>query len=653
MVCAFLIALAPVCAEVTELRPIPGPAVVPAPAAVEVESRVDAPAGVTLASTQPARYSIGEPTDEEQLYLELINRARANPAAEAERLRSITDPDVVASYGFFQVNLAAMAKQIAAIAPQPPLAMNERLLAAARDHSADMLTNAFQDHQGSDGSSPVQRAVTAGYSPWWFGENVSAYARSVEHGHAAFEVDFGFIDGMQSPPGHRNNIHHPAYREIGVGVAFGRNGNVGPQLVTQDFGARAGAGPLLTGVVFYDLNGNQFYDLGEGVGGVEVTVDGASWYAVTAGSGGYAVPVPAQRRATLRFTLAGQDAVERVVDVGTNNVKVDCLLQYAPPRVTGPNPAVVRQTNLYQFTAVTAATAYEWESRQRVPSEWVEGAETGVTRVVCDVTPGVPVTVSDVVAEGKAAFHLTHTTPQDQGILPQHTLRISSASEISFASRLGWAATGQVARAQISTDAGGHWTDWWSRAGNGSYGQVQFERVTNSLAAWNGQEVQIRFVFDYVSGAYFPQSSPGVGWYLDAIRVRGAEELVDGQHAEAGDTTFAFTPNAATNYCLRVRPRVGERWLQWGPVNLISAGLPASGRVRLLSAPRPAGNRVQLDFVVLAGSATNFVVEQASFPGGPWTPDPTAVVQPPSGDAPYRVDAAAGADAAFYRIRFW
>ena len=32
------------------------------------------------------QYSIGDPTDEEQLYLELLNRTRANPVGEGVRL---------------------------------------------------------------------------------------------------------------------------------------------------------------------------------------------------------------------------------------------------------------------------------------------------------------------------------------------------------------------------------------------------------------------------------------------------------------------------------------------------------------------------------------------------------------------------------------
>src|SRR3569832_2162151 len=49
------------------------------------------PMGITL-------YSIGQPTDEEQLYLEYLNRMRANPTAEGQRLAVTTDLNVLAAY---------------------------------------------------------------------------------------------------------------------------------------------------------------------------------------------------------------------------------------------------------------------------------------------------------------------------------------------------------------------------------------------------------------------------------------------------------------------------------------------------------------------------------------------------------------------------
>src|SRR5215212_8056174 len=43
------------------------------------------------AAAAPVVFSIGDPTDEEQLYLELMNRARADANAEAQRLINLDD----------------------------------------------------------------------------------------------------------------------------------------------------------------------------------------------------------------------------------------------------------------------------------------------------------------------------------------------------------------------------------------------------------------------------------------------------------------------------------------------------------------------------------------------------------------------------------
>jgi len=48
---------------------------------------------------------------------------------------------------------------------------------------------------------------------------------------------------------------------------------------------------FIVGTVWRDKNGNNRYDPGEGIKGVQVTPDSGSWYAVTGDSGGYAFPV--------------------------------------------------------------------------------------------------------------------------------------------------------------------------------------------------------------------------------------------------------------------------------------------------------------------------------------------------------------------------
>ena len=89
------------------------------------------------------------PTDVEQYLVELINRARANPAAEAAR------------FGI-DLNEGLPAGTIST-APKPPLAVNPFLTDAARGHSQWMLDHDVFSHTGAGGSTPTQRMQAAGY----------------------------------------------------------------------------------------------------------------------------------------------------------------------------------------------------------------------------------------------------------------------------------------------------------------------------------------------------------------------------------------------------------------------------------------------------------------------------------------------------------
>src|SRR5579859_638647 len=101
-------------------------------------------------------YSIGQPTDEEQLYLQYLNRMRANPTAEGQRLANTTDPDVLSAYSYFQVDLSLMQSEFSTNPAVPPLAFNADLIAAARWHSGDMYTNQYQGHQQTNGTTVLQ-----------------------------------------------------------------------------------------------------------------------------------------------------------------------------------------------------------------------------------------------------------------------------------------------------------------------------------------------------------------------------------------------------------------------------------------------------------------------------------------------------------------
>jgi uncharacterized protein YkwD len=271
-------------------------------------------------------YTHGEPTADEQFMLELINRARANPAAEGLRLQATTDPNIVSAYQYFQVDLGKLVAEFAGYPPRPPLAFNANLITAARGHSRDMAEHDFQGHTGSSGSSFTDRIAIAGYSGWnAIAENVYAYSDSVPHGHAGFVVDWG-VPSL----GHRRNIMNfsaadPVYTEIGIGIVHETSGTtaVGPLVVTEDFGRRSGQ-YFVVGVVYQDTDHDGFYSVGEGIAGVTVSTSQGN-YAYTSGSGGYAVPLATiSGSITVRAEGAALGAPQEYsVTLAGTNVKVD------------------------------------------------------------------------------------------------------------------------------------------------------------------------------------------------------------------------------------------------------------------------------------------------------------------------------------------
>jgi hypothetical protein len=104
---------------------------------------------------------------------------------------------------------------------------------------------------------------------------------------------------------------------------------VGPQVITGNFClANASAANhynrFIVGTVWEDTNGNSQYDPSEGLGGVRVESDRGEFYAITAGSGGYAIPILAP--GTYAVTFSGGEltgAFSESVAVGSNSVLLD------------------------------------------------------------------------------------------------------------------------------------------------------------------------------------------------------------------------------------------------------------------------------------------------------------------------------------------
>lgn len=252
--------------------------------------------------------------DEEQLILELINRARAYPAAEATRLGISLNADLPAG--------------TISSTPKQPLAPNQQLQNASVAHSVDMIDRDFFAHTNPSGITPGGRATAAGYAWWTIAENIAyvGYFGTADiNANSQRSHDMLFRSA-----GHRTNILMEEAEEIGVGVrsgAFAPSGG-NATLVTENFGRR-NLNPIITGVVYSDTNDSDFYDIGEAIRSGVITArrvsDGATFTSSIGTSGGYGLIVPAGSYVvTAEFTRGGVPVtMSSSVTVALDNVKVD------------------------------------------------------------------------------------------------------------------------------------------------------------------------------------------------------------------------------------------------------------------------------------------------------------------------------------------
>jgi hypothetical protein len=269
--------------------------------------------------------SAAGPNNYEQYLLELINRARANPAAEAAR------------YGI-DLNEGLTPRTISSD-PKQPLALNPDLVDGARAHSQWMIDNDVFSHTGANGSSPGDRMIAAGYdfqAPFGWGENISwsgTTAYSFDPLTTTAEQHQGlFVDTSVAGRGHRLNLMNPSFREIGPGIVLGNFEGYNAEMITEDFARTTtpGIGGFLTGVVYNDklVTEDSFYTPGEGLGEVTITAtrasDGAAFQTATWSSGGYSLALPS---GTYALTASGGDLspnlITRSATIGQSNVKVD------------------------------------------------------------------------------------------------------------------------------------------------------------------------------------------------------------------------------------------------------------------------------------------------------------------------------------------
>ena len=95
------------------------------------------------------------------------------------------------------------------------LTIDDRLSAAALEHSQDMACNDFISHTGSDGSLWYQRVASQGYA------NSTTARENIYVGNPAFGGDAqGAFDWWMNSQIHRDNILYPSVTQIGIAYVY-------------------------------------------------------------------------------------------------------------------------------------------------------------------------------------------------------------------------------------------------------------------------------------------------------------------------------------------------------------------------------------------------------------------------------------------------
>lgn len=255
--------------------------------------------------------------------LELVNQARANPSEAASKL------GISLNQGLSSGSISAAAKQ--------PLAFNQDLIDAAHKHSAWMLSTDTFSHTGAGGSNPGARMKAEGYDGSAWGENISiTWGNGKVPSQSVVE---GMENGLFKSPGHRVNILKDSYNEIGIGVEGGEYRGSSGVTATQNFGRDDS--PYLTGVAFDDKDGDNFYDVGEGLKGVQIEARSSTGQVFKADawdSGGWQIAVP-QGSYSVTFSGGGLEGpITRTATVGQKNAKLDLNTDVPNPPAPNPQP---------------------------------------------------------------------------------------------------------------------------------------------------------------------------------------------------------------------------------------------------------------------------------------------------------------------------
>lgn len=178
---------------------------------------------------------------------------------------------------------------------------------------------------------------------------------------------------------------------------------------------------------------------------------------------------------------------------------------------------------------------------------------------------------TEKVASGSKSFMLVHhgsvSFTTQYLAMPDLFIVDSANAELSFDSCI-YSGLGQIAAVEINS-GGSNWDRVWSKQGPAS--ETSFSSVSPiDLSAYLGKVIQIRFVYEYVSGQpAFPYPQPlFVGWAFDNITLTGLLKVTGIENiAQVSGSTISPVFTSMDTVHLQAREYgFGGFPLNWGPL---------------------------------------------------------------------------------------
>ena len=263
---------------------------------------------------------MAELTARDQLMLELINRARMDPASEAARLGVDLNANLPPGTITFD--------------PKQVLAPNPLLTGAGLVHAQFMIDSNTFTYQGVGDTNFVQQITGTGYDigdPPAVGAAIAAITATEAEADAGIPVLYA---AMYNNTFQRMSIYNDALQEFGMGSDVGLanffgSGAISTLALSIFYASPATPQVFVTGVHYADTDANDFYSIGEGEGGRTVNLlqnEAVVATGHTGTAGGYSLATAISGRVEIQFSGGGLAATYGATfQLGATNVKIDLI----------------------------------------------------------------------------------------------------------------------------------------------------------------------------------------------------------------------------------------------------------------------------------------------------------------------------------------